>query len=557
MIKKLISICLTCFIFFSCQTKEDDSLALQQAHSEAWANSNFGLEAYIYDSTHNFDRYASPFEHKTEKNYKTAWKGETISFTTAIFSSYDLENVKLSISDISSGSKIDKQSMQILVADYTKAYSNMYADPLFPKETADLAAARITPVWIKIKLPANTAARSYKLKFSATAEFDSQTLTKEIELELEVKDYTLPSPDKWGFTLDLWQNPYAVARYFDVEPWSDKHIELLRPYLEILADAGQKQITASIIDKPWGGQTYDPFHSMIKWTKKRDGSFEFDYTHFDIWVTMAKSAGLTGMINCYTMIPWHETFMFFDEAKNKNVTLKTKPGTTDFENLWRPFLNSFEAHLKEKGWLDHTNIAMDERPEALMDKVVSFLHKEAPGLGISSAYNYIPKISNDIKDFSISIEHTNILPEEWKQERNDKGFVTTFYVCTNPKKPNTFTISKPAEAHWLAIHAFNLNLTGILRWAFNSWPEAPFTTSDFGNWPPGDTYLVYPGAITSIRFEKFRDGIEDYERLKLLERDYPDKFAKINESVNKFNYTRDVSTVIENLNSYLDALDNL
>ena len=35
-------------------------------------------------------------------------------------------------------------------------------------------------------------------------------------------------------------------------------------------------------------------------------------------------------------------------------------------------------------------------------------------------------------------------------------------------------------------------------------------------WPAGDTYLVYPGGESSVRFEKLREGIVDFEKIRLL-----------------------------------------
>ena len=36
------------------------------------------------------------------------------------------------------------------------------------------------------------------------------------------------------------------------------------------------------------------------------------------------------------------------------------------------------------------------------------------------------------------------------------------------------------------------------------------------HWPSGDCFLVYPGNRSSIRFERLRDGIENYEKINLL-----------------------------------------
>ena len=55
----------------------------------------------------------------------------------------------------------------------------------------------------------------------------------------------------------------------------------MRPLMKLYADAGGKVITASIMHKPWNGQTYDAFESMVTWLKKADGTWYFDYTVFD------------------------------------------------------------------------------------------------------------------------------------------------------------------------------------------------------------------------------------------------------------------------------------
>ena len=40
--------------------------------------------------------------------------------------------------------------------------------------------------------------------------------------------------------------------------------------------------------------------------------------------------------------------------------------------------------------------------------------------------------------------------------------------------------------------------------------------SRFVTWSSGDTYLVYPGPYSSVRFERLREGIQDYEKIRIL-----------------------------------------
>lgn len=35
-------------------------------------------------------------------------------------------------------------------------------------------------------------------------------------------------------------------------------------------------------------------------------------------------------------------------------------------------------------------------------------------------------------------------------------------------------------------------------------------------WPAGDCFLVYPGATSSLRYEKLREGIADFEKIRIL-----------------------------------------
>lgn len=47
--------------------------------------------------------------------------------------------------------------------------------------------------------------------------------------------------------------------------------------------------------------------------------------------------------------------------------------------------------------------------------------------------------------------------------------------------------------------------------------------SRFTAWPAGDTYQVYPGPLPSIRFEKLNEGIQDFEKIRLLREEYKAK----------------------------------
>jgi hypothetical protein len=355
---------------------------------------------------------------------------------------------------------------------------------------------------------------------------------------LEVINKSLPAPSAWSFHLDLWQNPYAVARFNGVKLWSQEHINLLKPLLTMLAQAGQKCITTTLIEDPWAGQTFDPYGSMIKWVKKADGTWSYDYSVFDLYVNLAMESGIKEQINCYSMVPVGNKFSWFDEKSSKTITIESIPGTKAYEDMWTSFLRDFKAHLKAKGWLNKTAIALDEREEEEMEKMFVFLKEVAPELKISMAGFYYGKINPAIYDFSSNWRHVDTLAGDVIDARRRSGLKTTYYVACGIPKPNNFTFSPPAESCYEGWFASAMGFDGFLRWAYNSWPENPLLDSRYIRWPSGDTYFVYPNAQSSVRFERLREGIQDYEKIRILRKELAEhpsrKAAAAREELNNF-----------------------
>lgn len=336
--------------------------------------------------------------------------------------------------------------------------------------------------------------------------------------EIEVLPAALPPPQDWKIHLDLWQHPEAVARWTGTKLWSREHFAAMKPLMKRLADAGQKAVTCSIIEEPWDHQTRDHWSSMVQWRKTKSGEWEFDYTAFDKYVDfMMNEVGIREQISCYTMVSWSLKTTYFDEASGTTKTISLDPKSPDYDATWKAFLTNFRAHLKKRGLLEKTCIALDERPDHLVNAARGVVEKYAPELKIVSAVDRPTKMAHFVYDISAVFQHSAGLTElaDSRRKQNRK---TTCYVCTNPAKPNTFPHSAPAEPHWLLLYTSANRFDGFLRWAYNSWVDNPFADCRWPKryWPAGDCFLVYPGNRTTLRFETLRDGIEDFEKIRLL-----------------------------------------
>ncbi len=480
-----------------------------------------------------------------------AWRGERVSAQAVLTTQNELQDVSIAVSDLKNGRSIipaaavKKYFVREVMAEpfYNKKDSMMVSDRLDPVKTTQVEARTTLPLWLDIHVPAEVKAGTYSGTMTVTT--DGKKLS--LPLQVQVADRVLPEPREWSFHLDLWQNPYAVARIFDVPLWSKEHFDRMRPLMQLLAAAGQKVITCSVISHPWNGQTYDPFESMIAKMKQLDGSWRYDYTVFDRWVEFMMSCGITEQIDCYTLVPWHYRFDYYDCATNSVKELACRPGEQKYHDFIVPFLRDFSRHLREKGWFQRTHIAMDERPKDQMEAAWQTIQDADPEFKIEGAANYSvdSEAADRVDDISVAFQY-DLIKGEGLRRRTAKGQKITFYTCCGPERPNTFTFSPPAESAYLGLHAAACGYDGYLRWAYNSWPKQPNEDSRFGNWPAGDTYLVYPEG-SSIRFERLVEGIQAYEKIRLLRPELNLKGAKdLDEMLRYFasnKYEKDVDPV--------------
>lgn len=463
-----------------------------------------------------------------------AWRGEKVFAQAVVSSEEELKDVRLSVSDLRNGkSLIGAENIRLQFVSYvvsdlldTTKYGQcgsredkskwgevLVADVLDINDSMTVPAGRKQPVWMTVSVPSDARPGKYSGKLTVTS---SNAKARSLNVELTVADHVLPPARDWAFHLDLWQNPYSVARYENVPLWSEAHFEAMRPVMRMLAEAGQKSVTATIMSRPWNGQTEDAFGSMVTKIRRIDGTWLYDYTIFDRWVEFMFSLGIDRQINCYSMIPWALQFDYIDQATSSPATFQAAPGSEEYNEYWGAFIADFARHLKAKGWFEKTMIAMDERPLESMQAVLGLIRKIEPAFKISLAGNYHEPVIYDIVDFSETFSGKQEFPESAKAKRKELGLTTTFYTCCAEAHPNMFVISNPDEAAWLGWFAQAEGYDGYLRWAYNSWTIDPLTDARFRTWPAGDCFVVYPGGRGSVRFSKLVEGIQDFEKVRIL-----------------------------------------
>ena len=192
--------------------------------------------------------------------------------------------------------------------------SSLVADVLEVRKSLDIEAQCTQPLWVNIWVPQDIPGGVYKGALTVSGENFADV---RLPMKINVQKRTLPDPAQWVFHLDLWQNPYAVARYYNVPLWSRQH--------------------------------FDIFDSMVFRMKKIDGSWVYDYTVFDRWVEFMMSLGIDRQINCYTLVPWALKFDYYDQATNRIRFVEAKPGEAAYEDYWFSFFKRFCRAFTSEG----------------------------------------------------------------------------------------------------------------------------------------------------------------------------------------------------------------
>jgi hypothetical protein len=337
-----------------------------------------------------------------------------------------------------------------------------------------------------------------------------------LQMSLEVQGGTVPLPADWQFRVDFWQNPWAVAQQHRVKPWSDAHLAILRQHLRVLADLGQTYVSAYITHSPWKDDTYTPDGTMVEWIRHKDGSFTFDYSIFDTYVNLALSCGIDDAICCFTLIPWNNRFRYLDEESGEYRWVNWAMDSPESARFWRAFLKDFRGHLVRRKWFDKTYLEVNERSLEDTLQAVRIARADSPGWKFTYAGNYHQELVDLVDDLCTLVGSEIPAPEI--KARKDRHQTSTFYVACLPGFPNNFPFSPPAENVWMGWHAAARGLDGFLRWAWDNWPEDPIHDARHVRFPAGDTFLVYPGPLASVRLERLREGFVDFEKLLILRR---------------------------------------
>ena len=199
--------------------------------------------------------------------------------------------------------------------------------------------------------------------------------------------------------------------------------------------------------------------------------------------------------------------------------------------------------MLEKGWFEKTVLYMDEVPQAEMEAAIALIRYNDADWKIGLAYGHAPddRVIHSLYDVSGYYE-SEIDVQTYDHQ------LTTFYTSCTLTRPNNYVAANanPADMAAMPWYALARGHDGYLRWAFDNWKAyEPLDLRD-GSHTAGDFSFVYRSSndadmavVPSVRSELLHDGIEDYEKIVVLQDAMrqcgrPDLLDELRESIASF-----------------------
>ncbi|HJN16037.1 MAG TPA: DUF4091 domain-containing protein [Armatimonadota bacterium] len=337
-------------------------------------------------------------------------------------------------------------------------------------------------------------------------------------------------PDQHALHSVHWLSPDPVNLTSGPEPewWSEEHWALLEHAGRQLRAFGDDTMFTPLIENQY---------PLIPATRRVDGSFSFDYSRFDRWMTMFKNQGYRLFAGRHLNHMGGRVSVWDEASDERQKLFADDPGQEKWLAFLRVFLSDLRAHMAERGWVESFVQHQYDEPKDpdLYEALSSTVRESMPGVGSIDAINSRPQVFSPLVDhlvFNLIGIRAN---RELASERAAEGKRNWLYHCTSPYPPypNRHTDCPLAACRLWPWMCYTYDAQGFLFWAANLYrgtadeyltslgpmrPLKPGESLEVGH-PPGDDWLYYrgpDGLRPSVRILAHREGLVDHTLLTML-----------------------------------------
>jgi hypothetical protein len=395
----------------------------------------------------------------------------------------------------------------------------------------------VQPVWITVNVPKDAPAGDYTGTLTLRAEgLDAVA----VPVALTVCPWTLPDPGDYVTFVDFVPSPESTALKYKVPHYSDAHFKLMERTFAQIGKVGNKVLYLEMVART----NYGNSQSLVRWIRKPDGSYAYDFSVFDRYLAMGLNYLKPKYVVLYLSdfgtgsVSWggehwkRDGIEYWDKVTVTELDPETRkvkegwlvgPGYWDeaaAEAFWKPVLTEVRRKLKEKGVLDKTLFGME--PEAFgspaTGRVLSKLIPEVKGWA-NAGHNPRPKGGRGTWD-NVLCEHVyGTTPIKGRFGWDNPWDVVNFDRGAWNSKPlacNRLLAERSFRKHERGFGRIGADFFRIFGQPHRESRGLPSNRYPESIWIAREVTAGWLGAgpdgpVSSVRFEMAREGIQECE----------------------------------------------
>ena len=148
-------------------------------------------------------------------------------------------------------------------------------------KSAPATAGAVISVWVTVRTPKDAKPGIYSGQLHIAATGEKQV---DVPVRVEVVDCTLPDSQDYRTWVELMQCPDTLAMEYNLPLWSKEHFDLIAQSFRLMSDSGTRVVHVPAIAHTNLGNA----ESMIRWIKKGDKQYTWDFTVMDKYLDLAQ-----------------------------------------------------------------------------------------------------------------------------------------------------------------------------------------------------------------------------------------------------------------------------
>lgn len=386
-------------------------------------------------------------------------------------------------------------------------------------------------VWISVYCEKGLPVGEYPLEIFVKNE-NGEVLAK-TEYTVEVVEGFLQPCD---IRLTNWMHYDCIAQKHDVKLFSNCFYKVFVKYLEEYVGLGFNTLLTPLFTPPLDTEVgYERLTAQLIEIKKDGNSYEFNFEKLKKFLRFAFKHGVQYIEFSHLFTQWGGEFcpkiMATVDGEEKRIFgWDTSATGEEYEKFLSAFLPALmnvidEMKIREKCLFHLTDEPQDKHLENYA-KCRAIVKKYIGDMPIMDAMSHYAFYAKGLVDIPVAITYTY---RDFAAHNIENLFV---YYCCSPADryySNRLYNMPSQRTRVLGLQLYQSGVKGFLHWGFNFYNSAfslceidPYAVTDAGGmFPSGDSFIVYPtkdGIDLSIRAEMLREGFQDYQALKLLER---------------------------------------